>query len=89
MVGISADSLASHRRFLEKLGGLPFPLLSDMERGAIAAYGVLNEKGTGARRSVFVIDGDGLLRYLNTKYEVSKPAHFEALVAALEELKKA
>lgn len=88
-MGISADTLASHVRFLEKLGGLPFPLLSDVDKEAISAYGILNEKGSGARRSVFVVDRDGLLRFQNTKYEVGKPAHFEALVAAVEELKKA
>jgi peroxiredoxin len=88
VVGISADSLASHLRFAEKLGGLPFPLLSDSQRETIGAYGVLNDKGSGARRSVFVVDRTGILRYQNVKYEVSKEAHFEALLEALEALRE-
>ncbi len=84
MVAISADSVASHERFAEKLGGLPFPLLSDVERQVTTAYGVLNDKGTGPRRSVFVIAPDGTIRYANPRYEVSKPEHFAAIFAALE-----
>src|SRR3972149_8452418 len=84
VIAISADSLASHRRFAEKLGGLPFPLLSDTNREGITRYGVLNDKGTGARRSGFVVDRGGKILLANQRYELSKPAHFEAIFQALE-----
>lgn len=87
IVGISADSIKSHFGFLERLGGLPFPLLSDTERKVIQMYGVLNDKGTGAQRSIFVVDRDGVVRYVNPKYQVSNPDHFEAVFQALAELR--
>lgn len=84
VLGISADSIESHQRFAEKLGGLPFPLLSDVERRVITAYGVLNDAGTGPRRSVFVVDRDGRVVHANHRYDVHKPWHFEAIFEALE-----
>ena len=62
---------------------MPFPLLSDTSRTVIAAYDVLNDKGTGARRSVFVVGRDGIIHYANDRYEVAKPAHFAAVIQAL------
>jgi peroxiredoxin len=87
VLAISSDNLESHERFAQVLGGLPYPLLCDTELQAINAYGVLNDKGTGARRSIFVVDQKGIVRYANTKYEVSNPAHFEAIFTALGELR--
>ena len=83
MVGVSADTLDSHRRFAASLGGLPFPLLSDTAHETIAAYGVLNDKGTGARRSVFVVGRDGIIRHANERYDLGKPAQFEAILRAV------
>lgn len=64
--GISADSPFVTRRFREELG-LPFPLLSDFNHDVGAAYGVLYEDYYGlkgvARRSAFVIGGDGVVAY--------------------------
>jgi len=83
VVGISADALDAHRRFAESLGGLPFPLLSDATRETIAAYGVLNDKGTGPRRSVFVVGQDGIIRHANERYDLGKPEHYEAVLQAV------
>jgi len=83
VVGISADSISSHSRFLENLGGLPFPLLSDADRRVIEMYGVLNDKGTGARRSIFVVGRDGVVHYVNPRYQVNEPSHLEAIFHAL------
>jgi len=87
VLAISADGIASHERFAGKLGDLPFPLLSDIERRVIQLYGVLNERGTGARRSLFVVGKDGIIRHANHKYELSNPAQYEAVFRALEGLR--
>src|SRR3954470_14631255 len=64
VLGVSADSSESHRKFKEKQG-LNFPLLSDPDRKAIEAYGVWQEKSLYGRkfmgivRSTFIIDGKG------------------------------
>ena len=66
VLGVSRDSVASHRRFAEK-NALPFPLLSDPERLAIEAYGVWQEKKSygkvtmGVVRTTYVIDGNGTI----------------------------
>ena len=66
VIGISKDSVASHAKFAEKYG-LPFTLLSDLERVAIEAYGVWQEKkmagkvGMGVVRTTFIIDEEGVL----------------------------
>jgi len=40
-----------------------FPLLSDIHRSAITAYGVLDEERNVAYRSTFVVDREGVLRW--------------------------
>ena len=61
VLGLSVDSRHSHRAFAEHLG-LDFPLLSDFEKKATQAYGVLREGGS-AERALFVIDKQGIVRY--------------------------
>lgn len=59
--GISTQDLASHERFARK-HGLAFPLLADTESAAVKAYGI-GLPGLGLRRSVFIVDADGVLRW--------------------------
>jgi alkyl hydroperoxide reductase subunit AhpC len=59
---VSADSHFSHAAFA-KARGYCFPLLSDVHRAVIRAYGVLDEDRNVAYRSTFVIDRDGVLRW--------------------------
>jgi thioredoxin-dependent peroxiredoxin len=61
ILGISAQSVDSHEQFADKHGFL-FPLLSDPDKSVLAAYGTLGPLGF-ARRSVFIIDGGGTIRY--------------------------
>ena len=49
VIGVSKDSVASHRKFADKFS-LPFTLLSDPDRQAIEAYGVWQEKKMWKRR---------------------------------------
>ena len=66
VVGISKDSVASHKRFEEKYS-LPFTLLSDPELQAIQAYDVWKEKtlygkkSMGVVRTTYLIDEDGII----------------------------
>jgi peroxiredoxin Q/BCP len=55
VLGVSPDSVASHRRFKEKYR-LPFPLLADPDHDVAERYGAWREKLV---RSTFVIDPDG------------------------------
>ena len=66
MLGVSKDSVASHKRFEEKYG-LPFTLLSDPELEVIRAYGVWQEKTNygkttmGVVRTTYLIDENGVI----------------------------
>lgn len=72
VIGISKDSVESHRRFAEK-HSLPFILLSDPELQAIQAYGVWQEKklygkvSMGVVRSTFIIGPDGVIEKVMPK----------------------
>ncbi len=61
MLGISPQSVASHERFTTK-HSLTIPLLSDPDREISRAFGVLGPGGF-VRRAVFLVDGEGVLRY--------------------------
>ena len=66
VIGVSRDSVESHRQFAEKYK-LPFILLSDPELRAIQAYGVWQEKklygksSMGVVRTTFIIDESGAI----------------------------
>ena len=62
MLGISGDSPFCHEAYM-KARRFPFPLLSDVNRTAIAAYGVHDTDRNVAYRSTFVVDRDGNLRW--------------------------
>ena len=62
MLAISGDSAPCHAAFAAAKQ-FPFPLLSDLHRTAIDAYGVLDADRNVAWRSTFVIDRDGVLRW--------------------------
>lgn len=72
VIGISKDSVASHRKFAQKYD-LPFVLLADPERQAIEAYGVWQEKklygkaSMGVVRTTFVIDESGVIEKMMPK----------------------
>jgi peroxiredoxin Q/BCP len=62
ILAISPQTVESHDGFSEKQGGFAFPLLADTDKAVGKQYGVLGPVGF-YRRSVFVIDGDGIVRY--------------------------
>jgi len=61
VVAISAQSIESHEKFAGK-HGFKFPLLADTDKAVAAAYGTLGPIGF-PRRSVFIIDAHGVIRY--------------------------
>lgn len=67
VIGVSKDSVASHRKFKEKYR-LPFTLLSDTSTQMLQAFGAWGEKKMygktvmGTLRRTFIFDEDGILR---------------------------
>jgi peroxiredoxin Q/BCP len=61
ILGISPQDLDSHEKFASKYG-FRFPLLADTDRAVAKAYGTLGPIGF-PRRSVFIVDAAGVIRY--------------------------
>lgn len=59
---ISPQGVESHKEFACQEGGFKFPLLADTDKAVGRAYGILGPVGF-YRRSVFVIDAKGIVRY--------------------------
>ena len=74
VLGVSKDSVASHKKFEEKYG-LPFTLLSDTEFDVIKAYDVWKEKknygkvSMGTLRKTFIFDENGILERIIEKVD--------------------
>ena len=86
VIGISKDSVASHRKFAEK-HALPFILLADPELQAIKAYGVWQEKklygkvSMGVVRTTFIINEKGMIEKIMPK--VKPDTNAAEILAAL------
>lgn len=74
IVGVSTDDDKSHKKFTEKYS-LPFPLLPDIGKQIVTAYGVWGPKKfmgrsyEGTHRTTFVIDEEGLIEKVFTKVD--------------------
>ena len=89
ILGISTDSLDSHRRFREKMR-FPFDLGSDEDHAVASRFAAWKQKNMygrkmmGVERSTFLIDADGVLRQEWRKVRVA--GHAEQVLAAAREL---
>ena len=87
VLGVSADSVESHKKFSTKYD-LNFPLLSDVDKKALQAYGVWKEKSLygrkfmGIERTTYVIDEEGKIAHIFPKVKVD--AHLEDVLGELE-----
>jgi thioredoxin-dependent peroxiredoxin len=64
ILAISPQSVESHDRFSDAQGGFGFPLLADVDKEVGKRYGIIGPVGF-YRRSIFVVDGEGVLRYVH------------------------
>jgi peroxiredoxin Q/BCP len=84
VLGISAQGVDSHERFAEK-HGFRFPLLADPDKKVAGLYGTLGPIGF-PRRSVFIVDGDGVVRYAHRAIAGLTFRPVSELVEALQKL---
>ena len=79
VLGVSKDTVASHKKFEENYG-LAFTLLADPERKVIEAYDVWKEKknygktSMGVVRTTYLIDEDGMIIRANDKVKAADDA---------------
>ena len=88
--GISVDSLFSLKRYKEDQQ-LNFTLLSDFNKTASAAYGCLydhffNDMDGVSKRSAFVIDREGIVRYAEVLENASDIPDFDAVISCLKRI---
>jgi peroxiredoxin len=87
--GISVDTFFTLKAFHDQ-EQLTFPLLSDFNKQAIRDYGVFNEDMIGlkgiARRAVFVVDKDGVIRHREVLDDARREPDYERVFAALDSL---
>jgi peroxiredoxin Q/BCP len=90
VIGISPDSIESHKKFKEKLS-LPFVLLSDEDHRLAEVFGVwvekkfMGKKYFDVQRSTFLIDKKGIIRKVFPN--VNPKGHAKEIIDALKELK--
>ena len=84
VVGISAQDVASHDSFSDK-HGFQFPLLADVDKEVAGRYGTLGPIGF-PRRSVFIIDAGGVVRYAHRAIAGLTFRPVKELVAELQKL---
>jgi len=84
-VAVSLDSLETLRAFSESVGA-DYPMASDREkRAAVTAYRVPVSREENARRSLFIVDREGILRYVNYRYRITDD--YPDVLAILEEIR--
>jgi len=87
VLAVSAQGLDSHERFAAQQGGFAFPLLADTDKSVAEAYGTLGPLGF-PRRSVFVVDGEGIIRYAHRAIAGLTFRPTEELVRAVQDARR-
>ncbi len=91
VIGVSVNDPFSNKAFAEK-NRLPFPVLSDYNREVIKTYGVelfdfAGLKGyTVAKRSIFILDEEGFVRYIWISEDPSVEPNYQDIQKALEKI---
>jgi peroxiredoxin len=88
--GISVDTFFTLKAFQDQQK-LNFPLLSDFNKQAIRDYGVFNEDMIGlkgiAKRAVFVIDRDGIIRHREVLEDARNEPNYDKVFSTLDSLR--
>lgn len=85
VVGVSGDSVESHKRFIDEYK-LPFTLLSDMKGEVRKLYGTYRILGLVSGRYTFIIDKEGVIRHVFSS-ETDMQKHVDEALRVLKELK--
>ena len=86
VLGLSVDSADCLRAWAESLGGIEYPLLSDFfPHGQVSQlYGVLRGEGY-SERSIFIIDKEGIVRYVDV-HDIGDQPENDEIFGVLAEL---
>jgi peroxiredoxin len=87
VLGVSGDYAFSHHEWA-KHHNLQFPLLSDHDHSVAKAYDSYMEQYGMNKRTVYLIDREGVVRYVNLAFKAGDKKDYDALRAELEKLNK-
>ena len=91
VVGVSVNDPFTNKAFAD-MNRLPFPILSDYSRETVRKYNIFHEnfaglKGyTAAKRSVFILDGKGIVRYKWVSEDPGKEPEYDRIKQELAKL---
>ncbi len=91
VIGISVNDPFSNKGFAEK-NRLPYPILSDYKREVIKRYGLELPDFAGlegyvvAKRSIFILDEDGIVRYIWVSESPAVEPNYNAIQEALAQI---
>lgn len=91
VVGISVNDPFSNKGFAEK-NRLPFPILSDYKREVIKTYGLEYPNFAGlsgytvAKRSIFILDEEGIVRYVWVSEDPAVEPNYAEIQKKLEQI---
>ncbi len=91
VIGVSVDGPFANKEFAEK-NRLPFPILSDYQHEVIRAYGLEQQDFAGlkgytvAKRSIFILDKAGVVRYVWVSDDPSVEPDYDGIQRALEKI---
>lgn len=85
ILGVSVDNEKSHKKFIEKQQ-LPFPLIADVDKKLVEAFGVWGEKTLAGRkymgtfRTTFLINESGIIESIIGPKEIKTKEHAEQIL---------
>lgn len=85
VLGISTDSPFSHENWAKSVGISHYPLLSDIHREAAKAYGVYWPEWNANQRATFIVDSQGVIRFIERygRGQLPEPERMLAEIAKL------
>jgi peroxiredoxin len=86
ILGISVDHVPSHKAWAENLGGVPFPLVADWSQTTASDYGVHDPERRVAKRVTYVLDRDGVIRFVNPAMDPRSQDHYDAIMKAFDDI---
>jgi peroxiredoxin (alkyl hydroperoxide reductase subunit C) len=85
VLGISTDSPFSHENWAKAVGIARYPLLSDVHRTVVKAYGVHWPEWNANSRATFIVDSRGVIRFIE-RYERGQLPDPDRILAEVRKL---
>ena len=86
VLGISVDHAPAQKAWADQLGGLPYSLLGDWFQEVVQKYDVHDAERRLARRVTYIVDGEGVIRFVNPTFDARNTEHYDEVLKALSGL---